>query len=91
VKKIISVLTIVMLVFVVVSPVYADMGTKFTDGIKQFVMSPHNLVDDIKEEYEAAKFKPFGVLGGTFKGMFNTLIDAGGGLINAFTFFIDNE
>jgi len=91
VKKIISVFAIVMLVFAMAVPVYADMATKFKDGVTQIVTSPMNLVDDIKEEYEAAEFKPLGVFGGMFKGIFNTFKDAGGGLINTFTFFIDNE
>ena len=90
-KKIVSIFAIVMLLCAITTPVFADAASKFKDGIKQFVTSPHNLVDDIKSEYEAAEFKPLGVLGGMFKGIFNTLIDAGGGVINTFTFFIDNE
>ena len=90
-KRIVSVFAIVMLMCAVTTPVFADAATKFKDGIKQFVTSPKNLVDDVKEEYEASEFKPLGVLGGTFKGLFNTLIDAGGGLINTFTFFIDKK
>jgi len=89
--KIISVFAIVMLVSAMAVPVYADMATKFQDGVKQFVTSPMNIVDDVKEEYEAAEFKPFGVFGGLFKGIFDTGVDAVGGLINTFTFFIDNE
>ena len=90
-KKIVSVFAIVMLMCAVTTPAFADAASKFQDGVKQFVTSPMNLVDDIKAEYEAAEFKPFGVFGGMFKGIGNTVIDAGGGLINTFTFFIDNE
>jgi len=90
-KKLIYVFAIVMLVCSVTTPAFADAATKFKDGVKQFVTSPMNLVDDIKAEYEAAEFKPLGVFGGMFKGIANTFIDAGGGLINTFTFFIDNE
>ena len=50
-----------------------------------------NIVDDVKEEYEAADFKPFGVFGGMIKGVGNTVVDAVGGLFNALTFFIDND
>jgi len=90
-KKIVSIFAVLILVFAMTAPVYADMGTKFTDGVKQFVTSPGNLVDGIKEGYEEADFKPIGVFGGMFKGLFDTLIDAGGGLINTITFFIDND
>ena len=90
-KKIVSVFAIVMLVCTVTTPVFADAASKFQDGVKQFVTSPMNIVDDVKAEYEASEFKPFGVFGGMFKGVANTLIDAAGGLINTFTFFIDNE
>ena len=90
-KKIVSVFVIVMMMCAVTTPVFADAGTKFTDGLKQFATSPMNLVDDVKEEYEAAEFKPIGVLGGMFKGLFNTGKDAVGGLFNALTFFIDND
>ena len=90
-KKIIAVITVVLFVFAMAAPVFADATSKFTDGIKQFATSPMNIVDDVKEEYEAAEFKPFGVLGGLFKGIFDTAIDAGGGIINTFTFWYDNE
>jgi len=90
-KKVVSIFAIVMLICAMTTPVFASAGSKFQDGVKQFVTSPHNLVDDIKSEYEASEFKPLGVFGGMFKGIFNTVIDAGGGLINTFTFFIDNE
>ena len=90
-KKIISIFAITMLICAVAAPVFADAGTKFTDGIKQFATSPMNIVDDVKEEYEAADFKPFGVFGGMIKGIGNTVVDAVGGLFNALTFFIDND
>ncbi len=90
-KKIVSVFAIVMLMCAVTTPVFADAASKFTDGIKQFATSPMNIVDDVKEEYEASEFKPLGVFGGMLKGVGNTVVDAVGGLFNALTFFIDNE
>jgi len=90
-KKIVSVFAVVMLVFAMTAPVYADAAGKFQDGVKQFLTSPKNLVDDVKEEYDASEFKPFGVFGGAAKGLFNTLKDAGLGIVNTLTFFVDNE
>lgn len=90
-KKIISIFVIALFVCAVAAPVFADAGTKFTDGIKRAVTSPTNIVDDIQAEYEAAEFKPFGVFGGMIKGIGNTAVDIVGGLFSAATFFIDNE
>ena len=39
----------------------------------------------------ATDFKPFGVIGGTLKGIADAMIDASGGLINTLTCFVDNE
>lgn len=90
-KRIFSIIAVVILICAVTAPVYADAMTKFQDGAKQFFTSPMNIVDDIKEEYEASELKPLGVFGGMFKGLFNTAKDAGGGMINMLTFFIDND
>jgi len=90
-RRAVSLILVVMLVMVMAAPVFAGPVDKFKDGIEQFVTSPMNFVDNVKEEYEAAELKPLGAIGGAFKGVFYTLKDAGGGLINAVTFFYDNE
>ena len=73
------------------APVWADAGQKLQDGVKMFVTSPKNIPDSINAEYEAAKFKPFGIIGGTMKGVVMTLIDAGKGLFDVLTFPIDTS
>ena len=72
-----------MMVMVVAAPVYADAGSKFQDGVERFFTSPMNIVDGVKEETEAATFKPFGVFGGLIKGLAETVVDAGGGAVHS--------
>lgn len=72
------------------SPVWAEAGMeKLKEGAKTFVMSPKNVVDSVKEEYEAADFKPFGVFGGLFKGLALTVKDAATGLVDVLTFPVE--
>ena len=68
------------------TPVLAgDMGDKLSTGAKTFFMSPKHIPDSISEEYEAADFKPLGVIGGTVKGISMTVLDLGKGLFHVVT------
>lgn len=90
-KKAFSLLLVVMLAFAMAAPVYADAGEKFTDGVKQMVMSPKVVLDTIMEEYDASEFKPLGAFGGLLKGLFYGAKEVGLGLVNTLTFFVDND
>ena len=45
-------------------------ATTATEGLKSIIMSPLQVSDNVKTEMHAAKFMPFGVVGGAAKGTF---------------------
>ena len=51
-------------------PCFADTGTKFQNGIKDVLMSPLQVSDNVKTETTNAKFLPFALVGGILKGSF---------------------
>lgn len=57
-------------VLVFSTPVSADMA-KLKSGLTDIVKSPMQVVDHTKAEYNAATFKPFGLVGGLIKGTFH--------------------
>ncbi len=68
-KRILS--SIVMFVFVVASTYcFAAPVDTLTGGLKDIVTSPVIVTDNVKTEMNAAKFMPFGVVGGAAKGTF---------------------
>ena len=54
----------------------ADGWEKIKGGIVRFVKSPIQLKEGIVTEYKVAEFKPLGIIGGTFKGLFYTVKEA---------------
>jgi len=90
-KKAISLGLIVMLTMSFAAPVFADAGERLQDGFKQAVLSPKQIPDIIQEEYEAAEFKPFGVMGGIIKGLMYFVKDLTFGLFKTLTFPVDWE
>jgi hypothetical protein len=51
-------------------PAYADTMQKFQGGIKDVMMSPLQVSDNVKTETTNAKFLPFALVGGILKGSF---------------------
>lgn len=70
-KKLLSVLLAAMLACSVSAPAFAGWS-EFREATKAFFMSPKQIPDNMKEEYDAAEFKPFGLVGGLLKGLFYT-------------------
>jgi len=68
-KRIVSVLVAVAVV-ALAAPSFADTVTKFQGGVRDVVMSPLQVSDNVKEETANAKFLPFALAGGILKGTF---------------------
>ena len=88
-KKIIIFVFMGLFLLAAAAPGYADYEgyeTKIKDGLGTMITSPRHLIHSVKEEYTAAKFKPFGVLGGLIKGTFYTGKEFSEGLFRVLTF-----
>lgn len=51
-------------------PCFADTASKFQGGIRDVIMSPLQVSDNVKTETTNAKFLPFALAGGFLKGSF---------------------
>lgn len=51
-------------------PCFADTAMKFKSGVKDVMMSPLQVSDNVKAETTNAKFLPFALAGGFLKGSF---------------------
>ena len=66
----------VVLFFVVVAvvvlsvPCFADTASKFQSGVKDVILSPFQVSNNVKSETDHAKFIPFALAGGFLKGTF---------------------
>ena len=91
-KKILSLLIVVIVSVTFVSSSYAAVGwEKVKGGAKRLAKSPLQLKENVVTEYGAAKFKPFGIIGGAFKGLFYTGKEAVTGLVEIITFPVDDK
>lgn len=89
-RRIFSILLIVMFVAAFAAPVFAsDAVDKLSEGFKKAVTSPMNIPDSIQEEYEATDFKPFGAAGGFIKGVCLMGVDLITGMFDVLTFPVD--
>jgi hypothetical protein len=68
-KRILSVLIAVAVVGLSV-PCFADTVSKFQGGVRDVMMSPLQVSDNVKTETTNAKFLPFALVGGFMKGSF---------------------
>ena len=87
-KKMVALVMIVAFVFVLTTPVFADLSKpmdKAYHGVEKIVKAPMHLVNDPRDEYKAATFKPFGLFGGIMKGVSYTLIEVGQGMFDVVT------
>jgi len=93
-KKLIGLIIVGFCLLGVVSPSYADYDTykaNIKEGLGTMIRSPQPLVDSVKEEYNAAKFKPFGVFGGFIKGSFYSIKELSLGVLQILTFNVDDD
>ena len=68
-KRLILALTV--LVFAGTTACFALPGVdRVTGGLKDIAMSPLKVSDNVQTEAKAAKFMPFGIVGGATKGVF---------------------
>lgn len=51
-------------------PCFADPSAKIQSGIKDVIMSPLQISDNVQAEAKNAKFLPFGLAGGFLKGIY---------------------
>ena len=65
---------------------YDDYKTKLKEGFDTIITSPKPLIDAVKEEYNVAEFKPFGVFGGILKGSFYAIGQFSRGVYRVLTF-----
>jgi len=93
-KKMITVVCMA-LCFLVISNAgdahYDEYKANIKEGIGIMVKSPQPLIDAVKDEYNVAKFKPFGVVGGFFKGGFYSLKEFSTGLLRVVTFNMEED
>jgi hypothetical protein len=68
-KRIVSIL-IALAVVALSVPCFADPVGKFQGGLKDVVLSPLVVSDNVKTETTNAKFLPFALTGGFLKGCF---------------------
>jgi len=68
-KRILSIL-IAFAVVTLSVPSFADPVAKFQGGLKDVMMSPLVVSDNVKTETTDAKFLPFALVGGLMKGSF---------------------
>lgn len=88
-KKVCALMVVLIMMFVCVSPVVADMGENLKEGLKTFVTSPKQIPDNIKEEYQNHDNKILASAGGTLKGLFYFGKDLIVGAVRTLTFPID--
>jgi len=70
---------------------YAGYKAKINEGLSIIAKSPKSLIDSVKEEYNAAEFKPFGVFGGILKGSFYSIGEFSRGVYHVITFNVDDD
>lgn len=85
-KKVSTILFACVITLIFINTAFAGRGDRFKAGTTKFIKSPLQMTKIIKEEYEVAKFKPFGIVGGSFKGLFYFGKDLGRALWEMLTF-----
>ena len=88
-KKIFTLVLVVAVFMAFAAPVLASPGENLKEGLKTFFMSPKQVPDNIKAEYDANDNKVLAVVGGTFKGLFYFGKDLVVGAARVLTFPID--
>ncbi|MDE2230437.1 MAG: hypothetical protein KGJ95_00020 [Candidatus Omnitrophica bacterium] len=69
-KRMVSFLIALAVVWGLSVPSFADTVSKFQGGVKDVIMSPLQISGNVKTETKDAKFLPFALVGGVLKGTF---------------------
>ncbi|MFT5387400.1 MAG: hypothetical protein ACI9F2_000332 [Lysobacterales bacterium] len=80
-KNYLVLLFVVLLTAGLFSTASAHGKEELKEASMTLVKSTGNLCASVKEEYNDAKFKPFGIIGGTLKGLIYTGKDFVGGIV----------
>ena len=87
-KRTVALALVFAFVLTYTAPVFAEVSKpidKAYHGLEKIVKAPMHLVNDPMDEYKAATFKPFGLLGGIMKGTAYTVIDGVYGVFEVVT------
>ena len=86
-KKALALAFVLTFVLTFVTPVMAlpKPIDKAYHGLEKIVKAPKHLVNDPIDEYKAATFKPFGIMGGVMKGIGYTVVEAVHGTMEVVT------
>ena len=87
-KRTVALAIVFTFVLTYATPIFADVSKpmdKAYHGLEKIVKAPMHLVNDPMDEYKAATFKPFGLIGGIMKGTAYTVIDAVHGTLDVVT------
>jgi hypothetical protein len=88
-KRTLIVSVVFAFVLVLATPAFAADLHKPLDkayhGVEKIVKSPMHLVNDPIDEYKAATFKPFGLIGGLLKGIGYTVVESVYGVMEIVT------
>jgi len=87
-KRLVSILIAVAVIGLSV-PSFADTVEKFKGGLKEVIMSPLQVSDNVKTESTNAKFLPFALAGGFIKGSFYMVKDIVTGTVHMVTSPVD--
>ena len=89
-KNFLSLCMVIMVFMMFTSVSFAASGEeKLKGGVQKFFTSPLQVKENVVSEYNAAEFKPFGVVGGLLKGIFYAGKQAITGVIDVLTFPVD--
>lgn len=88
-KNIFAILMVMVVAAMLAAPSYAGCGDRMKSGVEKFYKSPLQLKDNVINEYNASKFKPFGVIGGGLKGVIYMVKDAVTGVVEVVTCPVD--
>ena len=78
-KRALALAVVFAFVLVAATPVFADLSKpldKAYHGLEKIVKAPKHLINDPIDEYKAATFKPFGLIGGILKGVGYTVVES---------------
>ena len=86
-KRMVALAMVFAFVLTFTTPVFAlpKPVDKAYHGVEKIVKAPKHLVNDPIDEYKAATFKPFGLMGGIMKGIGYTVVEAVHGMMEVVT------
>ena len=87
-KRALALAVVFAFVFVMATPAFADFSKpldKAYHGMERIVKAPMHLINDPQDEYKAATFKPFGLMGGILKGIGYTVVESVYGVMEVVT------